>query len=269
MTPETLRLDGEFGTIAGFTLDGGDARPPLLMLHASGTGPATLLALAQRAAATGRRVVIPGFDGYGGTAIAGGGDAMSKHCCVADAVLDHLGTAPDLFGHSMGGLVALTVAARGARAVGAITAVEPVAIGVLREHVEDAEALAPDVKAVSKIAPAMAGGRHEDAIRDFISLWNGQPWDRIPEKMRQAIVRMAPQIHADTSSVSFAETPARFYSAIASPVHLVETQRGPVTAHAVIRRLLSTNAAWTSERIDGAGHMGPIEAPDAFAHLVS
>ncbi|WP_416897224.1 MAG: alpha/beta fold hydrolase [Minwuia sp.] len=268
MTPEPLRLDGEFGTVAGFRLGNGSGRP-LVMLHASGTGPATLLALAQTAAEAGRTVWVPGFDGYGGTAIAGGGESIARHCTVLEAVLAALGGEVELFGHSMGGLIALTVAARGALPVRGITAVEPVAIGVLREHAEDAAALAPDAEAVAKIAPAMAEGRHEDAVRDFISLWNGRAWDKMPEKMRTAIIRMAPQIHADTSSVSFATTPAAHYSSIPCPVRLVATERGPVTAHAVIRRLLSANTAWREERIAGVGHMGPIEAPAAFAHLVS
>lgn len=265
MSVEKPRLaEGAFGRIEFFEFGDG---PAIVMLHASGTGAPTLLPLARLWAGRGRRVVIPAFDGYGGTRISGEGDAIERHGIVLETMLARESEPADLFGHSMGGLVGLTAAARGNALVRTVTAVEPVAIGVLREHPEDAAALAPDDAAVAKIAPAMAEGRHEDAVRDFISLWNGQPWDEMPERMRAAIVRSAPQIHADTSSGALKHVFADFYAAIRVPVTLIETEHGPETARAVIRRLRQALPGAHYERIAGAGHMGPIEKPALFAHL--
>ncbi|WP_417515367.1 alpha/beta fold hydrolase [Minwuia sp.] len=266
MSRDTRRLSGSFGEIAYFDV-GGDRRP-LLMLHASGTGPATLLKLAEAAVEAGRRVIIPGFDGYGGTHIENGDDAIARHRTVVETMLDHMAEPVDVFGHSMGGLLSLTVARTVHPLIRSVTAVEPVAIGVLRAHPDDAEALAADVDAVSRIGPAMDAGRPEDALRDFIGLWNGQDWDTIPPRMREGILRLAPQIRNDTSSVSFLMVGADAYRTISCPVHLIATGRGPETAKAVIRRLREANPAWTSSIVEEAGHMGPIEVPGHFAAFI-
>jgi pimeloyl-ACP methyl ester carboxylesterase len=263
--PAPRIAEGEFGRIEYFELGHG---PAIMALHASGAGAPTLLPLAETWAARGHRVVIPAFDGYGGTQVSAGDDAIERHCTVLMTMLARETEPAKLFGHSMGGLVALIAAARGHAGIASIAAVEPVAIGVLREHAEDAPALAPDDAAVARIAPAMAEGRHEDAIRDFISLWNGQPWAEIPERMRTAILRQAPQIHADTASGALKHVHAGFYAMIDVPVTLIETEHGPETAKAVIRRLREVLPQARQERIAGVGHMGPVTQPALFAHLV-
>lgn len=257
--------EGGFGRIEYFELGRG---PAIMALHASGAGAPTLLPLAKAWAARGHRVVVPAFDGYGGTRISAGDDAIERHCTVLTSMLARETGSAKLFGHSMGGLVALTVAAHGHAGIASIAVVEPVAIGVLREHAEDAPALAPDDAAVARIAPAMAEGRHEDAIRDFISLWNGQPWAEIPERMRTAILRQAPQIHADTASGALKRVFAGDYAAIDVPVTLIETGNGPETAKAVIRRLREALPHARHERMAGTGHMGPVTQPALFAHFV-
>ena len=262
--PAPRLTEGPFGRIQFFEVGDG---PALLMLHASGTGAPSLLPLASLWRDGGRRAVIPAFDGYGDTAVDHDGDAIQRHCEVARRMLERESEPIDVFGHSMGGLVALTLATERHPGIRSVAAVEPVAIGVLREHPEDADALRPDDEAVAKIAPAMAGGRAEDAVREFITLWNGQPWDGMPERMRQAIVRLAPQILADTSSAALKQVFAGFYASIDVPVTLIETERGPETAKAVIRRLRAVIPHARHESIAGAGHMGPIEKPGLFAHL--
>jgi len=264
LAPE--QISGDFGEVGFFHLPG-EGRP-LLMFHASGAGNASLLRLAglfkER---TGRPAYAISLDGYTGSAIARGDDAFQRHLTVARTMLDHAGEA-DLFGHSIGGFTVLNVAKSGDRRIHSATTVEPVAIQTLREHEEDAEALAIDDVPVSRIAPLMAEGKPEEAVSGFISTWNGVDWDVMPDQARQAILRFAPLILKDTNAIRYAGGFAKDYRAIRCPVHLIGTMQSPETARAIIRRLHDSNPHWRVSIVDDAGHMGPIEKPDLFAPLL-
>ncbi|MDF1721003.1 MAG: alpha/beta hydrolase [Minwuia sp.] len=260
-----FRQDTAKGTIDGFHVGPGDG-PSLLMLHASGTGAASLIKLAERAAARGWCAVLPNLDGYGETRVSGP-DAMTRHMAVARSVLGGMDGPVPAFGHSMGGFVTLRLAADGVP-MRRISVFEPVAIGVLREHPEDAAKLAQDTRAVERIAPMMAAGRPEDAIRDFISLWNGDNWDDLPEKVRQSIVAMAPQINADTASVSFDTHSAAHYAAIDVPMTLAGSEHGPAPAQAILHRLGNALPHARRVTINGAGHMGPVQKPHLFEDVL-
>lgn len=253
------------GTIDGFHV-GADNAPRLLMLHASGTGATSLIRLAEHAAARGWCAIVPNLDGYGATRLSGP-DAMTRHLAVARTILLAAQAPLPVFGHSMGGFVTLRLAADGVP-VNRISVFEPVAIGVLREHPEDAEKLALDTVAVSRIAPLMAAGRPEEAVKDFISLWNGETWDDLPEKARKSIIAMAPQINADTANVSFDTHPAAHYAGIDVPVALVGSQFGPPPAQAILRRLGDALPHARRITISGAGHMGPVQVPQLFDRVL-
>jgi len=260
-----FRRETRIGIIDGFEVGPEDA-PRLLMLHASGTGAASLIRLAECAAEQGWCAILPNLDGYGATRAAGP-DAMTRHMAVARQILEDAPTPLPVFGHSMGGFVALRLAADGVP-MRRITAFEPVAIGVLREHAEDAEVLSQDTRAVARIAPLMAAGRAEEAVRDFISLWNGDRWDDLPAKARQSIVAMAPQINADTANVSFDAHFASHYRTISVPLTLVGSEKGPPPAARILDRLADTLPQARRVTIACAGHMGPLQMPAHFRDVL-
>jgi len=261
----SFRQETGIGTIDGYEVGEPDARQ-CLMLHASGTGAGSLIRLAELAANQGWCAVLPNLDGYGETRVEGA-DAMARHISVARHLLEAATSPLPVFGHSMGGFVALRLAAAGI-AMRQLTVFEPVAIGVLREHAEDAQALILDTKAVERIAPLMAAGRPEEAIRDFISLWNGDNWDELPEKARRSIVSMAPQINADTSTVSYDRYFAAHYATISIPVKLVGSENGPPPAARILDRLAAVLPQAERVTISGTGHMGPLQRPEAFVDVL-
>lgn len=261
------QISGPFGQVGFFHLPGSGR--PLLMLHASGAGNASLLRLAGMIADRERRPIWSiALDGYPGSQVTHGETALHRHIIAVRTILDHVDEPADLFGHSLGGFTALSVAREVGGQVLSVTAVEPVAINTLREHAEDAAALELDDGPVSRIAPAMAAGKPEEAIRDFIEIWNGVRWQDMPQSARDAILRFAPQILEDTNAIRFAGGYASDYNAITCPVHLIGTGHSPETARAIIRRLHGANPSWKTTLISEAGHMGPIEQPELFAPLI-
>jgi pimeloyl-ACP methyl ester carboxylesterase len=265
LVPE--KIVGPFGQVGFFHLKG--KGQPLLMFHASGAGNASLLRLAGMISErTARPIWSVALDGYPGTRMADGETALDRHKAAVRAMLDHVGEAADLFGHSLGGFTSLNVAREAGAQVASVTVVEPVAINTLREHAEDADALELDDGPVSRIAPAMAAGNAEKAIRGFIEVWNGVRWQDMPQSARDAILKLAPQILEDTNAIRFAGGFADDYRIIACPVHLIGTGRSPETARAIIRRLHDANPHWQVTLVEEAGHMGPIEQPDLFAPLI-
>lgn len=263
MHPVRRQAETPSGTIDLYQL--GDGPECVLMLHASGTGAGSLLALAALVAHPGRTILVPYFDRYGATRMAGD-TGLQRHLAVVRGLSATLQAPPRVFGHSMGGYIALRAAAAG-MACHSLVAIEPVALGVLAHDPEDRAILEIDRRAVSAIAPKMAAGDPEGAIRDFIGLWNGEAWDAIPDRVRAGILALAPAILADTSAVSFDETPASAYAGIACPVRLVGTGHGPVPARAVLRRLAGAMPGAERRCVAAAGHMGPVQRPDLFAPL--
>lgn len=247
-------------------LEWGEGEPALAMLHASGTGAHTLAPLAARLAVD-RRVLAVDFDGYGGTRLDAPADVLERHLAVACHLFRLAEPAPiDLFGHSMGGFVALLAAARGLVAPRRLVLFEPVAFGAL-DPAEPGDVAAREIDrdATRRLGAAAAAGEPADGLAAFIGLWNGQDWDRLPDRARAALGRLAPQIALEAPRVSFDATPASAYAGIACPVLLLRS----AGAIAPMRRLTDRLAAVLPDvrlaELPGTTHMGPLAAADACA----
>ena len=250
-------------------LDWGEGGPALAMLHASGTGARTLAPLAGLLAAD-RRVLAVDFDGYGETRLNAPADVLERHLAAACHLFRLAGPAPfDLFGHSMGGFVALLAAARGLVAPRRLVLFEPVAFGALDPaDPDDVAAREIDRDATRLLQAAAAAGEPEAGLAAFIGLWNGQDWDRLPDRARAALGRLAPQIALEAPRVSFDATPAAAYAGIGCPVLLLRS----AGAIAPMRRLTDRLAAVLPDvrllEVGAVTHMGPLSAPAACAAAI-
>ncbi len=95
----------------------------------------------------------------------------------------------DIFGHSMGGFMALQAARHWPDKIGKLAAIETVAFGAIAtgDPVDEA-ALAIDQNANAALVSAYDRGDREQGIAAFISLWNGPPWAKLPEPVRAGLV---------------------------------------------------------------------------------
>lgn len=173
-----------------------------------------------------------------------------------------------LLGHSYGGAVALQLALRWPQRVKSLTLYEPVRFAVLRDE-RDA---APwrDVRAFGRLVGGLAlVGHLEAAAECFIDYWSGNgAWARLPPARQQAIATRMPKVGADFEALFEDPVPLTAYRSLTMPVRLITGTTSPLPARRVAERLAQVLPAATLVRLQGLGHMGPLEDPRRVAsHL--
>lgn len=244
--------------------DSGGTQPPLLFLHAGGTGADVIRRLAEPFAAR-RMVVAPDFPGYGETASDPAAEAVAERVNLVRAMLQRLDGAVDIVGHSMGGFMALQAARRWPAKIGRIVAIEPVAFGAIAtgDPIDEA-ALAIDQAANAALVEAYDRGDRERGIAAFISLWNGTPWAELPEPVRAGLLKLGPVIRREADAVSGDRTPASAYAHLGARLCVVAGETSPAPARRIARRLHEAAAGSRLVEIAGAGHMAPVTQPALF-----
>lgn len=192
---------------------------------------------------------------------AGGEDYHTTVTRIAEGLL---GEGPvDLIGHSIGGTVALRLAARAPQRVRSLTLIEPVLFAAsCSGHALDDE-----------LAALAAAGRMEAAARRFLDAW-GAPggFEALPSGLRQAAVRLMPLV-LETDAALSADVHGILrpggVESVAAPALLIAGADSP----AVMGEILDTLAARLPNAhratVAGAGHMAPVTHPAEVAALVA
>ena len=256
----------EAGTVE--TLEWGDGPEVLILLHAAATGPRSLAALAERLAAPGRRIVAPALHGYGATLMRDAADRLHAHVRVVEACMrQHDAERRVLFGHSMGGLVALLAVMAGAP-VGELVLYEPIVIACLRDDdPADVACRAWDRAIVRAVQTAIAAGTAEAGIARFIEAWNETPWSTLPAALRARMVANASELVAEIAAVSFCPLDPRALATIATEVRLLQGADSPEITRRMTSRLGGILPRAQRTVMVGTGHMGPVQAPDRVARV--
>lgn len=266
-------LSTRIGTIE--THAWGDGADLLLMLHASATGPRALTSLAQILEAPHRKILAPAFNGYGATRSndAAPRENTALNCAIADAAL---GTASRgrriLFGHSMGGLVALIVAleqTRRGRPVDGLILYEPILHGFLDpKSPSAAEALAWDRDIIAKLARDVRDGVPEHGIRRFVEAWNESDWRDLPEPVRLQLVADADNLVRETTDMPMHCPDPAGFSKFDTPTLILRGDRSPDFAQLVSATAARAIPGACEMVLEGCGHMGPLNAPNRVAACI-
>lgn len=267
---ETIRTD--FAVIDVLTI--GSGKQPVLLLHACGAGAKPLQKLARGLLADNRyRIVIPNLVGYGDTHHNEAGLApLEQHLAVVEHLLTRENQQPwHLIGHSMGGFLALQSALRWPQRLRSISAIEPMAFGVLSSSSDatDIAALNEDRQLIIAFDQAMkTGAQVAHHLANFISYWNGVDWSTLPEPMQQQLLRLRQQIHREACAVSYDPTPLSVYKKLELPVQLLISEYAPLPAQRIVARLSEAIVQVQVKLISGTGHMGPLTHPQSFLRPV-
>lgn len=261
MTPITLRTPR--GAVQARVL--GDGPTLVVVLHASATGPRSLQALAEGVATPGRRVVAPALQGYDGTRL-DAADPLSANIIVTQAVVDHFRHERcALFGHSMGGLAAISAVATGVRVDG-LAVFEPILVNAL--HADDADdmaLLAWDQRVIATLREAVATGEPERGVAAFVRAWNELDWATLPQPVRDKLIESAPLLVAETAATNIAAPPADNIAASVRHLLLLRGSRSPPLAHRMLSRFADRAGGLPVRVLHDCGHMAPLMAAGRVA----
>lgn len=247
----------------------------LLLLHAAATGPASLGGLAGALERPGRRIVAPDLcggrrcDDHG----APGDDIIEHGVGVARAALDQSrGARRFVFGHSMGGLVALLLALEADRdgdPIDALILYEPILHDLLDPAVaSDAAALAWDGAIVSELAADVGQGKPEAGVSRFVEAWNETAWTGLPREVRRQLVAGAGTLVRQTASMLTKKLPPGRLAGLRTPTLLLGGDRSPAFTGLVLQRAVASIPKSRCVILEGAGHMGPLNAADRVAAAI-
>ena len=245
----------------------------LLLLHASCTGPRAYAGSAERLAAPDRHIVAPAFVGYGATRIDADADRTAQHCRLAQALLDNDRSARRvLFGHSMGGLIALDAACDAAqrdRPVDALILYEPILHGFLDPgDPADADALAWDREIIEPAIADIRAGRPEAGVRRFLEAWNDTKWADLPDRVRQQLVGNADTLVRESESLPGHTLGPDDVRTFDTPTLILWGDRSPAFTRRAAANLASAIPEARAVPLDGPGHMAPLDTPDRVADAI-
>lgn len=173
-----------------------------------------------------------------------------------------------LLGHSYGGAVALELALRWPQRVRSLTLYEPVRFGVLRAPgtwALRAEALALG-HAVGVLVRAQ---RLREAAERFVDYWSGAgAWEACNGRRRAGIAQAMPKVMAEFGALFADAVPVHAWRRLAMPVRVLCGSCSPAPTQRIVELLVQLCPRATLQRLEGLGHMGPVQAPARVAAAV-
>ncbi len=249
----------------------GDGPGLIVLLHAAGSGPRALDRFARALASPGWATLAPAFERGARSMIDATADApFAEAVAFANTLIErHPGRPRLLFGHSMGGLVALNAALAGAPA-DALVLYEPIVLSLLDPgDPEDCAAQTWDASCIADFRASMAAANPEEGVRRFIEAYGDLPWDALPQAARSALVARADSLLAEAEATNAATLDRASLAGLPMPVLLLRGARSPGVLGRMARRLAATLPAAQATTITDAGHMGPVTHAREVAETIS
>jgi len=266
-------LQSPTGTID--LLEWGNGDELFVMLHASATGPRSLTRLAELLRHAGRRIIAPAFVGYGRTQSSAqdvGNRLVTNRSIVGGVLRQQLACRRILFGHSMGGLIALLTALdeeRRGSPFDAVILYEPIILGLLDLHRADhAEADAWDRAVIEHLAGLVRAGNPDAGVRHFIEAWNETSWDALPETARQQLIANADNLVRETAAVSSQKIDRSILESFTTPTLLLRGNQSPTLITLTGEMALNVLPSAHQTVLSGCGHMAPLLKPEPIAACI-
>lgn len=239
--------------------------PPVIALHCSGADGRQWRKLAD--------VVAPRFnliaiDCYGCEST--GAWPGERPFTLADEarrvvdLIDRLGTAVHLVGHSYGGGVALRVAVERPAAIASLTLYEPSAFHLLSQLGPGGLAAREEILRLDHaVSSGVVSGDYHAAIASFVDYWNGAgAAAALQPKVREALLRWLPKAPLDFRALLGERTPLAAYRQLGVPALILRGQNGPEPSRLIAESLARVIRRARLSVVPGAGHMGPFTHAD-------
>jgi pimeloyl-ACP methyl ester carboxylesterase len=244
----------------------GDGDDPLVLVHGAGTSGA-IWRRAMGLLAPGRKVVAPDVPGYGGSPPAGRGFALEEVTERLVAGLDEAGVAApyDLVGHSMGGAIAILLAARRPERVRRLVLVAPAGLAALPRPVAGllGAVAAPYAIARRRLATPLAGSAFVRRLALAGVAYDGA---RVPVEHARAVLASsegATRIGPGLASAAAADLQDAL-AEVRAPLGLVWGEHDPVIPRRRIEVIRGVRPDAVVEVVPETAHAPMLERPEAF-----
>ena len=240
---------------------------PILLIHPAGATASTWGTVTDELARLGRLIAYDrrGYARSGGALAR----SASTHTSDAAALLESLQAPPAVVvGTSAGAAIAIDLAVRRPELVRAVVAHEfP---WRFTRHLPSGAQLS----ALATIGRLALRGRHGDAAEVLLRAAyayrdGGSAWDVFPEEWRKAGRGNAKAALADFRNSIGVYPTAGDLATVGVPVVCSYGERSPDNMARLVRALASAIPTATTQRIEGAGHAAPFDAPAAFVELIA
>lgn len=174
-----------------------------------------------------------------------------------------------LVGHSLGGLIAMKLAARlGGRAI-KVVLLEPNPFDLLRQAGRS-EAFAEAAALCDFIKTHGAAGEWEAAAERFANYWNGAgSWERMSSARRAAFAQALRANFHEWDAVMGETTPAEEWARTLPRATLAMHDPATVPPIREIAAILRAACpAWLHREVPGVGHMAPLTRPEVINPII-
>jgi len=248
----------------------GDGDEPLVLVHGAGTSGA-IWRRAMGLLAARRKVVAPDVPGYGGSPPAGRGFALEEVTQCLSAGLDEacVGAPYDLVGHSMGGAIAILLAARRPERVRRLVLVAPAGMAALPRPVAGLLGAVAGPYAVAR--RTLAGPLAGSALVRRLAL-AGVAYDgaRVPPEHARAVLASsagATRIGPGLASAAAADLHDAL-GEVRAPLGLVWGEHDPVIPRRRIDVIRGVRPDAVLSIVSETAHAPMLERPEAFCEAL-
>lgn len=284
MQSSMLDIDGPI-----FLADFGGDGPVMLLVHGLGGAHLNWMAVAPQLA-TSHRVYALDLPGFGRSPLARRRSTIAANIDLLTRAITRLGRGPIvLMGNSMGGLLAIGVAARQPSLVGTLVLVDPAVPAPSREF--------PRLDSVSRtflatafmprwgakrLSRAVAALGPDSLVRETMRLVSADP-SRIEQTVLDAHIALEAERLARSSwnesfyaatrslvaALALKRRVLRWIQEVVAPTLLLQGDRDRLVPVASARNVAALRPDWEYHEFAGAGHVPMLEVPGEFVEVVS
>lgn len=104
----------------------------------------------------------------------------------------------------------------------------------------------------------------------FVDYWNASgTWAAMPDERKQNMFAMLPAVAHEWSMAMTGTRPLEGWSAITSPVHLIQPSDTRAPTREIVNLLAKTYPSWHVHEVSSGGHMAPLTRPDLVNPLIA
>jgi pimeloyl-ACP methyl ester carboxylesterase len=242
------------------------------LLHAAASHPQTFQRLAESLQKSGREILAPALNGYGSSALSNALDPFARHVAIARAAIAAAAspTRTCLFGHSMGGLVALLTALE-TPTLRRLVLYDPIITAILdsADPIQRAS-LNWDRAIIKTLCDSVGDGNPETGVACFVESWNETRWHDLPSATRKTLISQATSLARDAPTVSYFDLDVGQIKLLRVPTTVACGAQSPAMIGLIARELEAHRAEYvTAKTLPNCGHMAPIAQAAKVAATVS